>query len=46
MLLELLEDGVMIVFVVAMIDGVVREYPFTVASITGLGMALGLLLSV
>jgi hypothetical protein len=44
MLLELLEDGVIIVFVVATMDGVIREYPSLMTFVAGLGMLLGMLL--
>ena len=42
-MLELLEDGLMVVFVIAMIDGVVREYPSVVTLVAGVFMLLGAL---
>lgn len=43
MLLELLEDGLMVVFVIATIDGVVREYPSLMTFVSGFAMLLGVL---
>ena len=43
MLLELLEDGLMIVFIIGMVDGVIREYPSMVTFVAGVFMLLGAL---
>ena len=43
MLLELLEDGLFIVFVIGMLDGVIREYPSMMTFVSGLGILLGVL---
>jgi len=45
MLLELLEDGLMIVFIIGMLDGVIREYPSMMTFVSGLAILLGVFIA-
>lgn len=42
-MLELVEDGLMVVFVIAMVDGVMREYPSAGLLVLGVFAAIAVL---
>ena len=43
-LLEFIEDGLMVVFIIGLVDGVIKEYPSTLTLLTGLGIIVGTIL--